>query len=124
MPKALLRSAIALRKCGSACSQSAGSSQSSFGGLDGDTEPRRRLAHSIIETQQSKANDGGTPNEQRRKVDRIEGPDRITGKRLTRAINDLPRDSQHMPMSSSLDEVRLKVGRFSLRQFLERHCPQ
>ncbi len=109
---------------GVACNQPGGSSQSCFGGLDGDTEPCRSLTHSIIETQQSKANDGGTRNKQRCEVDRIEGPDRITGKGLTRAINNLPRDAKHLPMSSSHDKVRSMVGSFGLRQFLERHRPE
>jgi hypothetical protein len=42
----------------------------------------------------------------------------------TRAVNYLGRDSQHLPMSSSRDEVRSTVGRFGFRQFLERRRPQ
>jgi hypothetical protein len=94
------------------------------GRLDGDTKPCCSLAHALIEAQQSEADDRGTRNEQRCEVDGIDCPNRITGKRLTRAVNYLARDSQHLPMSSSLDEVRSTVGSFGLRQFLERHRPQ
>lgn len=93
-------------------------------GLDGDTEPCRSLADAIIGTQQSEADDGRTRNEQRGEVDGIECPNGITCKRLTRAINYLPHDSKHLPMSSSLDEVRSTVRSFGLRQLLERHRPQ
>jgi hypothetical protein len=82
------------------------------------------VAHAIIEAQQSEADDRGTRNDQRCEVDGIECPNRITGKRLTRAVNYLARDSQHLPMSSSLNEVRSTVGSFGLRQFFERHRPQ
>jgi hypothetical protein len=57
-------------------------------------------------------------------VDGIECPNRVTGKRLTRAIDYLSRDSQDLPMSSSRDEVRSTVGGFGLRQFLERYRPK
>jgi hypothetical protein len=82
------------------------------------------LAHAIIEAQQSQADDRGTRNEQRCEMDCIECPNRITGKRLTRAINYLTRDPQHLPMSSSLDEVRSTIGSPGLRQFFERNRPQ
>jgi transposase InsO family protein len=82
------------------------------------------LAHTIIEAQQSEADDRGTRNEQRCEVDGIECPNRITGKRPARAVNDLARNSQNLPMSSSLGEVRSTVGSFGLRQFLERRRPQ
>jgi len=45
---------------GLACYQPGGSSQSYFGGLDGNTDPYRSLAHAIIETEQSEADDRGT----------------------------------------------------------------
>ena len=57
-------------------------------------------------------------------MDGIECPDRVAGKRLTRTINHLARDSQDLPMSSSGNEVCSTVSRFCLRQFLERHCPE
>jgi hypothetical protein len=82
------------------------------------------VAHAIIEAQQSEADDRGTRNDQRCEVDGIECPNRITGKRLTRAVDYLARDSQHLPMSSSLNEVRSTVGSVGLRQFFERHRPQ
>jgi hypothetical protein len=57
-------------------------------------------------------------------VDGIECLSRITGKWLTRAVNYLARNSQHLPMRSGIDEMRPPVGSFGLCQFLERHCPQ
>ena len=92
--------------------------------LDGNTQPFRSLAHALIETQQSEADNRGTCDEERCEVDGIECTNRVTGKRLTRAIDYLGRDSQDLPMSSSRDEVRSTVGGFSLCQFLERHRPQ
>src|SRR5258706_263948 len=91
------------------------------GWLDGDTQSVRSLAHALVEAQQSQANDRGSRNEKRCEVDGIERPNRVTGKRLTRAIDYLGRDSQYLPMSSSRDEVRSTVGGFGLRQFLECH---
>ena len=74
------------------------------GRLDGNTQPFRGLAHALIKAQQSEADDRGTRNEQRCEVDGIEYPNRVTGKRLTRAIDYLARDSQDLPMSGSRDE--------------------
>jgi hypothetical protein len=82
------------------------------------------LAHVLIEAQQSEADDRRTRNEKRCEVDGIECPNRVTGKRLTCAIDYLGRNSQNVPMRSSRDEVRSTVGGFGLRQFLERHCSQ
>jgi hypothetical protein len=99
-------------------------SQPCSGRLDGDTQSVRSLAHALVEAQQSQANDRGSRNEKRCEVDGIERPNRVTGKRLTRAIDYLGRDSQYLPVSSSRDEVRSTVGGFGLRQFLECHRPQ
>jgi hypothetical protein len=81
------------------------------------------MAHALVQAQQSQANDRGTRNEKRCEVDGIECSNRVAGKRLTRAIDYPGRDSQHLPMSSSGDEVRATVGGVRLRQFLERHRP-
>ena len=82
------------------------------------------MAHALVKAQQSEADDRGTRNEQRREVDGIQCPNRVPGKRPTRAINYLARHSQDLPMSSGRDEVRSTVGGFGLRQFLERRRPQ
>jgi hypothetical protein len=102
----------------------AGLPQPCSGRLDGDTQSFRSLAHALVEAQQSQANDRGSRNEKRCEVYGIERPNRVTGKRLTRAIDYLGRDSQYLPMGSSRDEMRSTVGGFGLRQFLERHRPQ
>ena len=94
------------------------------GRLDGDTQSFRSLAHAFVEAQQSEADDRGTRDEKRCEVDGIECPNRVAGKRLTRAIDYVGRDSQDVPMSSSRDKVRSTVGGVGLRQFLERHRPQ
>jgi hypothetical protein len=108
----------------SASNPLAGSPQPCSGRLHGDTQPFRSLAHALVEAQQSEADDRGTRDEKRCEVDGIECPNRVTEKRLARAIDYLGRDSQDLPMSSSRDEVRSTVGGFGLRQFLERHRPQ
>jgi hypothetical protein len=101
-----------------------GPSQPCSGRLDGNTQPFRSYAHALVETQQSEADNCGTRYEKRREVDGIECPNRVTGKRLSRAIDYLARDSQDLPMSRSSDEVRPTVGGFGFRQLLERYCPQ
>jgi hypothetical protein len=73
----------------SASNPLAGSAQPYSGGFDGDTQPFRRLTHALVEAQQSEADDRGTRNEKRCEVDGIEYPNRVTGKRLTRAIDYL-----------------------------------
>ncbi len=77
-----------------------------------------------METQQSDADDRGTRDEKRCEVNGVECPNWVTGKRLTRAIDDLGRNSQNMPMSRSRDQVSASVGGLSFRQFLERDHPQ
>jgi hypothetical protein len=94
------------------------------GRLDGDAQPFRSLAQALIEAQKSEAGDRGTRNEKRCEVDGIECPNRVAGKRLTRAIDYLSRDPQDLPMSSSRDEVRPTVGGFAFGQFPERHRPE
>jgi hypothetical protein len=64
------------------------------------------LAHALIETQQSEADDRGTRDEKRCEVNGVECPNWVTGKRLTGAIDDLGRNSQNMPISRSRDQVR------------------
>jgi len=61
------------------------------------------LAHALIETQQSEADHRGTRDEKRCEVKGVECPNWLTGKRLTRAIDDLGRNSQNMSMSRSRD---------------------
>jgi len=94
------------------------------GGLDGETQPLRSLTHALVEAQQSQADERGTRNDKRCEVDGVECPNRVTGKRLTRAIDCLGRDSEDMPMSSSRDEVRSTVGGLRLRQFSKGQRPQ
>ena len=101
-----------------------GSLQPCSGRFDRNTQLFRGLAHARVQTQQSEADDRGTRNEQRCEVDGIESPNRITWKRLTRPIDYLARNSQHLPMSRSRGEVRSTVGSFGLRQFFERQRPQ
>ena len=92
--------------------------------LDPNTQPFCSLAHAIVEAQQPEADDRGARNEQRREVDCIQCPNRVPGKRLTRAINYLAGYAQDLPVTRSRDEVRPTVGGFGLRQFLERHRSQ
>ncbi len=82
------------------------------------------MAHALIETQQFEADNRGTRDEKRCEVNGVECSNWVTGKRLTRAIDDLGGNSQNMPMSRSRDEVRTSVGGLSFRQFLERQHPQ
>ena len=108
----------------SALHQRAASLHRCSGRLDRDPQPSRCLAHALVEAQQSETGDRGTRDEKRCEVDGIKSPNRVTGERLTRTINNVARDSQNVPMGRSGVEVRATVGRFGFRQFLERHHPQ
>ena len=100
---------------------SPGSRQLCSGRLGGDAQPFRGLAQALLEAQQSEANERRTRNEKRCEVDGIRCPNRLTGKRLTGAIDYLGRKSQDLPMRSSRGEVRSAVGDFGLRQVTRSH---
>jgi hypothetical protein len=85
----------------SASNPLAGSQQPCSGRLDGDTQFFGRFAHALVEAQQSEVGNRGTRDQKRCQVDGIECPNRVTRKRLTRAIDYLGRGSQDLPMSSS-----------------------
>lgn len=89
--------------------------------FDRNTQSFRGLTHALVQTQQPDADDRGSRDEKRCEMDGIECPDRITWKRPARPIDYLVRNSQHLPVRSSLDEVRSTVCGFGFRQLLDHH---
>jgi hypothetical protein len=57
-------------------------------------------------------------------VNRVQGSNRLSRKRLTGSIDDLWCDPQDLPVSSSDGQVRTPVGSLGFRQFFERYRAQ
>ena len=50
----------------------------------------------------------------------VQRPNRFTGKRVSRAIDDVRADAQDLPARRGVDEVRSPIGGVGLRQLAQR----
>jgi hypothetical protein len=78
--------------------------------LKSEAELLPRPANAIIKTQKFYARDSGTYGQCGRQVNRVQGADGFRGKRMSRSLNNVRTDSQHVPVGSRRIQVRPAIG--------------